>query len=84
MTVRDQGPGIDPEERERVFEPFYRSPGTTRSGVAGTGLGLAITRELLAGMGATIRLDDAPDGGTVAELTFPLPPADRVPATSAG
>lgn len=84
MTVRDQGPGIDPAERERVFEPFYRSPGTTRSGVAGTGLGLAITRELLAGMDATIRLDNASDGGTVAELTFPLAPADRRSAINAG
>lgn len=75
VTVQDEGPGIDPAERERLFEPFYRAQRTIHDGVAGTGLGLAITRDLLAGMKATISLDNAPDSGTIAEVRFPLAPA---------
>lgn len=78
VTVQDDGPGIDPADRERLFEPFYRAPKTIHDGVAGTGLGLTITRDLLAGMNATIDLDNAPAGGAVAELRFPAVPADAV------
>lgn len=49
--VEDDGPGIPPAERERVFERFYRVPGTPGTG---SGLGLAIVREIAAGHGATI------------------------------
>lgn len=74
ITVQDEGPGIDPADRERLFEPFYRAPKTIHDGVAGTGLGLAITRDLLAGMKATISLDNGPAGGAVAEIRFPRTP----------
>jgi two-component system, OmpR family, sensor histidine kinase TctE len=58
LQVEDSGPGIPPAERERVFQPFYRTLGT---GVDGTGLGLAIVLEIAQRHGATITIDDAPE-----------------------
>jgi two-component system OmpR family sensor kinase len=55
LQVDDTGPGIAPEERERVFDPFYRVLG---SGEIGSGLGLAITRTVAESMGAVIELVD--------------------------
>ena len=46
IWVEDMGPGISPDEREKVFEKFYRGDSSTRS-AAGTGLGLAVTREIV-------------------------------------
>jgi PAS domain S-box-containing protein len=66
IAVRDRGPGIPQEIRDRVFEPFF----TTRAG--GTGLGLAIVKRLLELQDGTIALTDCPDGGTLAEITLPL------------
>ena len=67
ITVRDRGPGIPPEIRDRVFEPFF----TTRAG--GTGLGLAIVKRLLELQDGSIVLKDRADGGTIAEITLPVP-----------
>jgi two-component system CheB/CheR fusion protein len=66
IAVRDRGPGIPQEIRDRVFEPFF----TTRAG--GTGLGLSIVKRLLELQDGTIALTDCPDGGTLAEITLPL------------
>jgi two-component system, OmpR family, sensor histidine kinase KdpD len=60
LRVVDRGPGIDPSEAERLFEPFYRSP---RIGGGGAGLGLAAVRQLLTGMGASIAARPRPGGG---------------------
>jgi PAS domain S-box-containing protein len=68
IAVNDRGPGIPPEVRDRVFEPFF----TTRAG--GTGLGLAIVKRLLELQDGGIVLRDRPEGGTVAEVTVPLAP----------
>jgi two-component system CheB/CheR fusion protein len=65
IAVRDRGPGIAAEIRDRVFEPFF----TTR--VSGTGLGLAIVKRLMELHDGTVTLADRPDGGTVAEVTLP-------------
>ncbi|MFT3663734.1 sensor histidine kinase [Piscinibacter sp.] len=56
LQVEDSGPGIPPAERERVFQPFYRTLGTE---VDGSGLGLAIVREIAVQHGAQIQLEDA-------------------------
>jgi two-component system OmpR family sensor kinase len=53
LRVRDTGPGITPEERERVFDPFYRVLGTQTTG---SGLGLAIAKAVADKSGARIRL----------------------------
>jgi two-component system sensor histidine kinase TctE len=55
LQVEDTGPGIVPGEREKVFQPFYRSLG---SGVEGSGLGLAIVREIVQQHDAELTLDD--------------------------
>ncbi len=65
LTVRDDGFGIDPDVKERVFEPYF----STRA--AGTGLGLAIARKVVEDHGGTIGLDSEPGRGT--EVTIELP-----------
>jgi len=59
LLVRDDGPGLPVEERERVFERFTRRDDARSRDVGGTGLGLPIARELAARAGGTVRLDDA-------------------------
>jgi two-component system OmpR family sensor kinase len=59
LQVEDTGPGIPPEERTRVFDRFYRLPG---SNAEGSGLGLAIARQVADAHGAEISLDDAAGG----------------------
>lgn len=56
LCVSDTGPGIPPEDRERVFDPFYRVLGNEQ---LGSGLGLAIVKAIVARLGATINLDFA-------------------------
>lgn len=72
LDIDDTGPGIPPQERERVFDPFYRVLG---SGEIGSGLGLAITASIAAQVGATIALLDKPDAtpGLRARVAFPVP-----------
>jgi two-component system, OmpR family, sensor histidine kinase KdpD len=72
VRVTDQGPGIPPSERDRVFEEFYRRD--AGAGRGGTGLGLAIARAVLVAHGGTISAGAAPGGGTA--LTFELPIAE--------
>ena len=68
LTVCDSGPGIPPEERERVFDRFYRRPGQAESG---TGLGLAIVRSIAERHGASLVLDASPLGGLRVAVGFP-------------
>lgn len=70
IEVEDNGPGIPPAERERVFERFYRAPGV---GGEGCGLGLAIVREIADAHGAAIDIGVPADGrGTRLRVTFPF------------
>src|SRR5450756_1374030 len=57
VQVEDTGPGIPEDEREQVFQPFYRALGTD---VDGSGLGLAIVKEIADQHGATVATADAP------------------------
>ena len=66
LTVRDHGPGIAPEDREHVFDRFYRAA-AARS-LPGSGLGLAIVREVAEAHGGTVEVDDAPGGGAILRL----------------
>jgi signal transduction histidine kinase len=68
VIVSDDGPGVPAEERERIFEPFYRLP---RSPRGGTGLGLAIVRRTTETHGGTVTCDPSPMGG--ARFTLRLP-----------
>jgi signal transduction histidine kinase len=70
MTVTDDGPGIPPAQRERVFQRFYR---LADQNVPGTGLGLAICRSIADLHHAHISLSDAPTGtGLSVHVTFPI------------
>ncbi|MYM94474.1 sensor histidine kinase [Rugamonas sp. FT81W] len=69
LTVEDQGPGIAPELRERVFDRFFRDPQQTKSG---SGLGLAIAASAAASHGGSIALSDAQGGGLLATVVLPL------------
>lgn len=68
VRIADQGPGIPPEERSTVFEPFARG-GREASA---TGLGLAIAHAVVTAHGGTIRIEDAPGGGTAVVFRLPL------------
>jgi len=59
VTVTDTGPGIPPEERERVFDRFHRVPGTAG---AGSGLGLALARSIAGRHDGEVLLEDGPAG----------------------
>jgi signal transduction histidine kinase len=65
VAVADTGPGIDEEERERIFRPFWSRDG------GGTGLGLAIARELAVALGGRLVLDSAPGKGSRFVLVLP-------------
>jgi two-component system sensor histidine kinase TctE len=67
--VEDNGPGIDPQHRERVFERFYRILG---SGQSGSGIGLSIVAEVAKRHHAALRLDAGSGGrGTRISVRFP-------------
>ncbi len=70
ITVRDQGPGVPPEDRDQIFRRFQRGRGSRQ---AGFGLGLAIGRELAERMGGELRLDE--NEGPGASFTLRLPSA---------
>jgi signal transduction histidine kinase len=65
LTVRDDGPGIPPAERERVFERFTRLDGARDRASGGTGLGLAIAREVVVSHGGSVSIEDASPGARV-------------------
>ncbi len=73
VAVDDDGPGIPPDERERVFERFFRGRAAHDRGMArGTGLGLALVRDHVASFGGTIRAESSPEGGARLVLTLPV------------
>lgn len=71
VRVADDGPGIPPEEQERVFERFYRGA-MARSTSEGSGLGLTIIQELTKINGGTVCLESAPGVGTCFITRFPV------------
>ncbi|MBI5513786.1 MAG: aminopeptidase, partial [Deltaproteobacteria bacterium] len=68
LRVLDRGPGVAPELRGQLFEPFA----TTRPG--GSGLGLAVCQGIVRAHGGELRAEDRPGGGAVFEVTLPLDP----------
>ena len=63
IIVSDQGPGVPVSERERIWGGYYRLDRERDSAIAGTGIGLAVVGELLGKHNASIRVEDAEDGG---------------------
>jgi len=70
LFVADSGPGVPPENRDKVFEPFY----TTKEPGRGTGLGLAIVARSVDEMGGVVWVDAAREGGAVFKMFFPAVP----------
>lgn len=64
FEVEDDGPGIPPDGRERIFEPFYR----LRPSATGSGLGLSLVKEVIARHSGQVHLLDAPGGGTIVRV----------------
>ncbi|UFU10938.1 ATP-binding protein [Ideonella dechloratans] len=75
LRVRDQGPGLDPALRDRVFEPFF----STKSAGGGLGLGLAISRDIAREAGGELEADNHPDGGACFTLWLPPVPTPTAP-----
>jgi signal transduction histidine kinase len=78
IDVEDQGGGVPPEERERIFERFVR--GGSRGSLPGSGLGLSIVAETAANLGGRTWCEDAPGGGARFSIVLPVVPrgtADR-------
>jgi two-component system OmpR family sensor kinase len=76
LQVLDDGPGIAPQDRARVFDRFYRAAGQAEWG---SGLGLSIVRSVAEAHGATVTLDDAPSGSGLL-VTVAFGQASCVPA----
>ncbi|MGD0698547.1 MAG: HAMP domain-containing sensor histidine kinase [Trebonia sp.] len=73
LTVRDHGPGIDPDDLPFVFDRFYRA--LSSRAAPGSGLGLAVVREIARGHGGEVAAEPAQGGGTLMRLTIPTSPA---------
>ena len=70
LEVRDHGPGVPAEERERIFEPFYRRAATRESG-RGSGLGLALVRDIAGRHGGKVVCLAAEGGGSRFRVDLP-------------
>ncbi|MFA6111043.1 MAG: ATP-binding protein [Candidatus Latescibacterota bacterium] len=71
VVVDDDGPGIPPEARQRVFEPFFRLDESRSADSGGVGLGLAIVQRIMALHNGSIGVEDNPAGGARFVLSFP-------------
>jgi signal transduction histidine kinase len=72
ISVEDQGPGVEPGEEERVFEPYYRSDGSRAAGIPGTGLGLYFVRQIAEMYAGRVAVESRPGGGATFSLWLPL------------
>ncbi len=86
LEVADQGPGVPPGERERVFDSFYQGAPPAEGRVKGSGLGLAIAREYAAAHGGRIDVVERADGarGACFRLVLPLAMGERAAAPRRG
>ncbi|HET6285695.1 MAG TPA: ATP-binding protein, partial [Amycolatopsis sp.] len=66
----DDGPGIAPEHRERVFDRFYRVSDSRARSSGGTGLGLAMVGEAVRRRGGRVRVGESPDGGARFQIVW--------------
>jgi PAS domain S-box-containing protein len=81
FRVDDEGPGVPAEDRERIFEPFFRSAAGNRSGPPGHGLGLPICRSIVAAHDGHIWVNQRPGGGARFIVALPVTTRGDVPAT---
>ena len=72
LHVRDQGPGVEPGERDAIFGRFARGSAAIVANSRGSGIGLAVVRLLMEAMGGSVQVADAPGGGADFQLHLPL------------
>src|SRR2546422_4069742 len=70
VRVQDEGPGVPPQDRARIFEPYAR--GVAHDDIGGSGIGLFAARRVVEGQGGDLWLEDAVGGGAVFAFTLPL------------
>jgi len=75
IEVRDHGPGIHGEDRERVFERFYRTDTSRSRETGGTGLGLSIVAAILEQHDGSVHIEETPGGGATFVISLPFYPA---------
>jgi two-component system phosphate regulon sensor histidine kinase PhoR len=73
LRVEDRGPGIPREDRERVFEPFYRGRVAERNDAPGSGLGLSLVRHVVRAHGGSVRVEAGESGGAALVVELPTP-----------
>jgi two-component system OmpR family sensor kinase len=83
LTIADHGPGIPAEEREHLFERFWRREGGRERGRAGAGLGLAIVNTIVASHHGRITVGETPGGGAEFHVALPRPAPARTDASAA-
>jgi len=71
LRVRDQGPGVPLESRQRIFEPFVTTKGRGAA-TGGMGIGLSLVRRSVEAMGGTVEIADPPEGGTEFLIRIPV------------
>ncbi len=72
VEIDDDGPGIPPQDAEKVFEPFYRREPSRNRKTGGIGLGLAVVRSIARGHGGDVLLENRATGGLTARVLLPL------------
>jgi signal transduction histidine kinase len=83
LVVEDDGPGVAPSDRDRVFDRFVRLDDSRQRTSGGSGLGLAIVREIVHAHGGTVTLRTSPLGGCRVEVRLvAVPPSAPPPTTS--
>jgi two-component system OmpR family sensor kinase len=84
LEVADTGPGLAPEQAERVFERFYRADASRARATGGTGLGLSIVSALVAAHGGTVGLETAPGKGATFRVRLPLADSQETHRSTTG
>jgi len=72
VRVIDRGPGIDPDDRERIFERFYRGKRAGERQVRGSGIGLSLVQHVVDAHGGEIVIEPTPGGGSTFVLRIPI------------
>jgi signal transduction histidine kinase len=73
LAVEDEGSGIPPEEREKIFQKFVRGAEAKQAGIRGVGVGLALVKRIVEAHGGSVRLESEPGRGSTFTLVLPCP-----------